>query len=312
MLGAGKRVSFAKHLKKSAKSKNLEICLYSYELTKEVPIDLVSEIIIGLKWNDSNLIKDLSAIIQKKDIQMILAFVDPAVEILPILKHLFPNIYIPCCSSEISQIMFDKKLATLWFKEHSIPIPKTHTCADPFSFPLIAKPRKGSASQGLIIINSSPDLENFYNNFDKDKYLIQEYIANGIEYTVDAFVSQKKEIISIVPRIRLEQAGGESIRSQTVHNIEIETLSKNILQNGDFIGPITLQFIENPKTHNLFLMEINPRYGGAVITSFAAGADTTLCLIDECFSRPLKKLDWKKNILMTRYFKEVIFYADNY
>ena len=60
-------------------------------------------------------------------------------------------------------------------------------------------------------------------------------------------------------------------------------------------------------------MEINPRLGGGVITSIEAGADITEFILRNYLGEDLDScVSWKDRTLMTRYFKEVIFYADNH
>lgn len=311
-LGGAKRVSFAEYLKKSAEEKGFTLCLYSYELEKEVPISIAGEVIIGLRWKDGELYNHLSKLIEEKRIDMVLPFVDPAIAVAAHLKKLFPELYIPCSDLEICETMFDKTTSAEWFESINVPIPKTYIKGKNIFFPLIAKPKGGSASKGIIVIRDEKEYKSFNANNDITKYLLQLYIENGEEYTVDTFVSQEQEIISIVPRIRLEQAGGEAVRSKTLHDEQIENLSRKILETKAFIGPITIQFIRDKVSGETFVMEINPRYGGAVVTSFGASADTTKCLVSEWRKEKVLPInDWKANVLMTRYFIEVIFYADN-
>ena len=73
-----------------------------------------------------------------------------------------------------------------------------------------------------------------------------------------------------------------------------------------------LQFIKDMDNGKAYVMEINTRFGGGVITSIEAGADTPSFVLKEFLGQGLTICqDWKPETLMTRYFKEVIFYADN-
>ena len=75
---------------------------------------------------------------------------------------------------------------------------------------------------------------------------------------------------------------------------------------------LQLQFIRDNKTGETFVMEINPRLGGGVITSIEAGADIPTYILKEYMGEAITPCtNWKANTLMTRYTKEVIFYADN-
>ncbi len=312
-LGGAKRVSFAEYLKCAAEAQGYEFHLYSYELEKEVPLAVMGEIIIGLRWKDDQLIPHLTEIIRERQINMVLPFVDPAIAVARELKELLPDVFIPVSDLEVCRIMFDKNLAADWFDTMNLPIPRTCNPDEELFFPLIAKPKTGSASKGIIVISDKDAFDSFQAKYDLREYLLQQYIEKGEEFTVDCYVSQDQGIISIVPRIRLEQSGGEAVRSKTIHDDVIESLSRQLLQTGVLEGPITIQFIRDRKSGDTYFMEINPRYGGAVITSFAAGANTTQTLIEEFSGKKATPInDWKAGVLMTRYFKEVIFYANNH
>jgi Carbamoylphosphate synthase large subunit (split gene in MJ) len=312
-IGGAKRVSFAEYLKRSAESQGYEFNLYSYELEKEVPLAVMAEIIIGLRWKDAQLIPHLTEVIREKQINLVLPFVDPAIAVSRELKELLPDVFIPVSNMAICRTMFDKCLAAEWFESLNLPVPRTCHPDEELFFPLIAKPKTGSASKGIVVIQDKEAFDSFMGKYNLDEYLLQQYVEKGEEFTVDCYVSQNKEIISVVPRIRLEQSGGEAVRSKTIHDETIESLSRQLLQSGALEGPITIQFIRDRKTGETYFMEINPRYGGAVITSFAAGADTTRTLIEEISGQKASPItDWKADVLMTRYFKEVIFYADNH
>lgn len=307
-LGGAKRVSLAERFINVGREYNTEVKIFSYELQEQVPIACIAKVIIGLKWNDSSIFNHLKAVIQANSINIVLPFVDPAVEICSLLKKQIGNsVNIPVSSEIICKTMFEKKKAAKWFEKQSLPTPNTFEVNN-IKYPAILKPNTGSAAKGILIINNEYELKNVPNI---NEYLIQEYIANNIEYTVDAFVSKKREVVTTVPRIRLETAGGEAIRSITICDNFIISLSNKILQLDEFYGPITIQFIRDVNNQQLYIMEINPRLGGGVILSIEAGANIPEMIIKDYLDIPIQKCtNWKSGVLMTRYFKEV-FYANN-
>lgn len=309
-LGGAKRVSLAEHLIKAGQQRGTQIHIFSYELNREVPIASVGEVIVGRKWKDASLYEDLSAVIRQRDIHIVLPFVDPAIEVASQLKSLFPEVFIPCSSAELCRIMFDKQLSNEWFINQGVPVPQSYATDGEILFPVIMKPRVGSASKGIKVLYNEED---FREVAHPETYLIQEYIADSEEYTVDCYISQTGKIISVVPRIRLEVAGGEVMSSRTLKDETIIKLSEKIIAAGAFQGPVTIQFIRDKKNGATYVMEINPRLGGGVIASIAAGADIPAFVLAESEGECLQPVtDWKENTLMTRYFKEVIFYADNH
>lgn len=307
-LGGAKRVSIAERFINAGIRNCIKINIFSYELQNKLPIASIAKVIVGLKWSDNNILTDLQRVVKENRINIVLPFVDPAIEICSLLKkQIDSSVSIPVSSESICRTMFEKKKAATWFEKHNIPVPQTFNLNN-IRFPVILKPNTGSAAKGLIIIKNYNDLIKI-NNIDD--YLIQEFIEENIEYTVDAFVANNGEVITTVPRIRLETVGGEAIRSLTTNEVNIITLSNKILSSGDFFGPITIQFIRDKVKNKLYVMEINPRLGGGVVLSIEAGANIAEMIIKEHLGIPNEKcIGWKSGVLMTRYFKEV-FYADN-
>ncbi|MDO4228188.1 MAG: ATP-grasp domain-containing protein [Capnocytophaga sp.] len=307
-LGGAKRVSLAEEFIRAGKELGINIAIFSYELNDDCPISFVGNVIQGKKWSDKSVITHISETIEKYKIDILLPFVDPATIIASEIKESSKNgVFIPVSDVEMCSIFFNKRLANNWCKENNIAIPKD----DLLDFPLIAKPLEGSASKGIIILNNESELRNLE---QKDKYLIQQFIK-GEEYTIDIYRTVRtNKILSIVPRQRLETQGGESIKSITKRNAKIETFARNIIEKTKLVGALTLQILKD-KEQNLFFMEINPRFGGGVLNSIAAGADSPMYLL-----RDFLKMDefsnekWTDNLMMIRRFKEyykVKEYADN-
>jgi len=309
-LGGAKRVSLAEHLIDAGKRLGLDISIFSYELEEKVPLAAIGTILKGKKWSDVDLFSDLHNQISNNNITIVLPFVDPAIEVSEKLKSGNKNLFIPTCSSDICHIMFDKVLSERWFLEKGLPIPLSYTKDDKLIFPVIVKPRRGSASKGILVID---DAEQWNKLRNKDNYVIQQYIEDREEYTVDSYVTTSGKIISIVPRLRIQTVGGEVINSETRRDKDLISLSERVLKSGDFKGPVTIQYLRDKKNGASYIMEINPRLGGGVITSIEAGADITEYILRDYLGEELQPFnDWKDKTLMTRYFKEVIFYADNH
>lgn len=172
--------------------------------------------------------------------------------------------------------------------------------------PVIAKPRKGGSSRGIQVFHN---MEDFMHLNDIKSYLVQEFIENFKEYTVDCYISAKGEIMTTVPRERLEIMGGESNRTRTCHNEILENLSREVIEKFSLRGPVNIQFLHDLDADRYLLMEVNPRLGGGVVCSIFAGAPITDYIIKEALGIELKPcLDWASGTLMARYFKEAIFF----
>lgn len=305
MLGGARRVSMAELFKRSGERIGREVNIISYELMEQVPIALVGKVIVGLRWSDPNVVSDIVKVAKEYEVDIILPFVDGAIEIASKVRHHLPEVFVPVGDFETSRTMFDKIEAAKVFEKAGIPIPKTYTAINA-KMPAIAKPRKGSASRGIKIFHTLDELMQLEN---LSTYLVQEYIENRDEYTVDCYVSQKGEILTVVPRVRLEVMGGEVTRTITCRNATLDKLSRQVIETFELRGPVTLQFLHDLDRNRYLLMEVNPRLGGGVVCSIYAGAPITDYIIDESRGITLNPCDdWAYNTLMARYQKEAIFY----
>ncbi|MCM1489383.1 MAG: ATP-grasp domain-containing protein [Muribaculum sp.] len=305
MLGGARRVSMAELFKRSGERIGREVNIVSYELMEQVPIALVAKVVVGLRWSDPNVVADIVRVANEYEIDIILPFVDGAIEIASKVKQHLPDVFVPVGEFETNRTMFDKVSAAKAFEAAGIPIPRTYTAINA-KMPAIAKPRKGSASRGIKIFHTLDELMQLENLSD---YLVQEFLENKDEYTVDCYVSQQGEILTIVPRVRLEVMGGEVTRTITCRNATLDRLSREVIEKFRLRGPVTLQFLHDLDRNRYLLMEVNPRLGGGVVCSIYAGAPITDYIIDESRGITLKPCDdWAYNTLMARYQKEAIFY----
>ena len=305
LLGGARRVSLAELLKRSGERIGYQIEIVSYELFEEVPISLVGKVIKGLRWNDPDVVADIERVVKDYDVNIILPFVNGAIEIASVCRDRFKDVFVPVTDFETASRLFDKAEAAKVFKEAGFPIPRTYSVISA-QMPAIAKPRKGGSSRGIHIFQDIEDLMHLQNLSD---YLVQEYIEHRREFTVDSYVTSNGEILVTVPRERLEIMGGESTRTRTCHNEVLENLSRDVIKKLNLRGPVNLQFIYDCDNDRYMLMEVNPRLGGGVICSIYAGAPITDYIINEALGVELKPCsDWASNTLMARYFKEAIFY----
>jgi carbamoyl-phosphate synthase large subunit len=308
-LGGAKRVSLGEHFIEWGVQNKQEVRLFSYELNAEVPICEIATIIEGLKWSDPELLFHLKNTIETNNIDIVIPFLDPATLAAARLQEAIPSLYIPTSSHEICSIFFNKTKATEWCLKNEIPIPGM----DRTKFPLIAKPVAGSASKDIHFLHDQIQLDSFINTHIETEYLIQHFIKAN-EYTVDAFRSISHGNIGyLVPRIRLEVQGGEAIKTRTVRHPGIEALSRKIIDKSGLMGSITLQFLEEEKTGKLYFMEVNPRFGGGVITCKGAGIEIANHVIQDMNKVKCDEITtWESGMLMMRRFKEIYIHANHH
>lgn len=280
--------------------------IYSYELSTRVPLACVArEIIVGLRWADPDILNDIKRVVEEKSIDIIIPFVDPAVGVAARFGAMCPSMtFIPADNK--ADDMFDKLKSDRLFREASLPVPPAYTPDEVTvdDLPLIAKPRRGSASKGIKVIDSLEELRAIAP--DAESYLIQKYYPDCTEYTVDCYVTCQGEPYTS-PRIRLETAGGEVVRTITVDDPSVSGMAKELLKATGLKGAVTVQMLRDNSTGRLMIMEVNPRLGGGAVCSVHAGFDLPGAIISEFEGKEVKPMKAQPKVEMTRYFEEVIF-----
>ena len=305
MLGGSRRVSLADLFKESGRRFGIDVEIVAYELTRHVPIARACKVVEGLKWSDPEVVDDIARVVKEYNVDIILPFVNGAVEIASLCKEKMPDVFVPVSDFSVTSRIFDKVEAAKVFKDNGFPIPRTYSIINN-DMPAIVKPRKGGSSRGIRIFYDVEDLMHLEN---LDSYIIQEYIENAKEYTVDCYVDHTGEILCTVPRERIEVMGGEVNRTKTCRIERIMEMSREVITKLKLTGSVTLQFLHDPKNDRFLLMELNPRLGGGVVCSIYAGAPITDYILAESIGKnPVPCDDWKEGVLMARYLKEAIFY----
>lgn len=304
-LGGAKRVSMARLFKKAAAGMGLKCNIFSYEMSMHEAIACEATVIEGLRWNDPAVDSHLRDIIRENNIKAVIPFVDGAVAVA---ARLADAAFAPCCTPEKAEQMFDKVVAAALFEKASLPIPATYVPGVP-SLMLIAKPRHGSASKGIVEIRSLEQLDAILG--EGDKYLIQERIDRREEYTVDCYASVGDgRVIVASPRRRLQVAGGEVTKTVTVDFPELTALATEAIERLDLRGAVTVQFMRDLDDGRLLLMEINPRLGGGAVCSVLAGAEIPSLIIHEALGMPLHVPIVQPGVEIARYPAETVFYPE--
>ncbi len=304
-LGGARRVSMAEKFIASGLRLGMKVNILGYELSRYCPLAAVGEIIEGRRWDDPELMEDLHRMVGEKKISMLVPFVDGAVEVCARYVRLYGDAMSPVSSEEVSAAMFDKAVAAERFAAASLPIPATLSPVKP-EFPLIAKPRLGSASKGIIVVNTPEEWDSL-SIFHAD-YLIQSYVADREEFTVDCYASTVTgEPLCVSPRKRLEVIGGEVMSTVTVDEPEITELASRALRELNLRGAVTIQILRDRRDGRLMIMEVNPRLGGGAVCTVCAGADLPSLIMSEALGSKPQKVTAQTGIMIQRYLSETVF-----
>lgn len=160
-------------------------------------------------------------------------------------------------------------------------------------FPLVVKPRWGSASIGIDFPEDNQELELAYKlqNIRLKKtilaeaskedighaILIQEKIP-GKEYGMDVLNDFEGNYVGTFVRQKLQMRSGETDKAVSVIDERFEKLGKMIGEGLKHIGNLDCDVFEHEG--NLYVLELNPRFGGGYPFSHEAGNNTAAIYIE--------------------------------
>lgn len=207
-------------------------------------------------------------------------------------------------SPQAIEIGQDKELTHEWLLRNGFPTvrqaPAENVLSDPerWPFPLLVKPREGSSSKGVAVVEDRAHLE-----VAAGRDVVVQTIASGAEYTVDLLADGQGKCISAVPRRRIEVRAGEVSKGVTVRCNALEDLSRRLCEAlpGPY-GALTAQVFLNAATDEINVIEINPRFAGGFPLSWEAGANHPRWMIEEILGLPSSVNDtWREDLVMLRW-----------
>ena len=105
----------------------------------------------------------------------------------------------------------------------------------------------------------------------------------------------------------MEVRGGEVAKGRTEHNNIVDELFEKLSLVEGARGCLTIQIMRHRKTQDLYLIEVNARFGGGYPLTAKSGAAYHSWLIDEYifgYSASISR-DWRDGLTMLRYDAEI-------
>jgi len=219
-------------------------------------------------------------------------------------KALFEKsgIHIMCPSYESSYKCIDKLSFFKQTKTH-FSIPTSDLIEDVISESYVVKERFGAGSKKIALGLSKNDAISFAEKIKNP--IFQKYIT-GNEISIDAYVDLGGSIKGVILRTRDLIIDGESKISTTFFDEYIENSARNIIHELNLYGHIMLQMLID-ENGQLFVIECNPRFGGASTLSVNAGLDSFKWAYLESLNISIQNIPFNKRnaeIRQVRYSKD--------
>lgn len=258
---------------------------------------------------DEHYIEALVKICKEHQVDVLISLNDLELPVLAKNKELFNRIgVLPLVSDpDIIDICFDKLRTGKFVSSIGLNSPKTYSCLETaleaihsgdLHFPLVVKPRWGSASIGIEFVYNEEDLLIIYDlikrktlkgilgeisQHDKDYILIQEKIT-GKEYGLDVMNDLNGRNVGVAVKEKLAMRAGETDKAVTVDNADLRYIGETIGANLGHIGNLDCDILEMDGKY--YVLELNPRFGGGFPFSYEAGVNLPKAIIEWAQDKP--------------------------
>ena len=172
-------------------------------------------------------------------------------------------------------------------------------------FPVIVKPRSGAGSRGVELVATREQLAVAAPD---ESRIIQENLP-GDEFSVDVIVAPDGHVVAAVPRLRARVDSGVAVAGRTVHRAELEETAAACARAAGIVGVANVQ-LRYSDAGEPALLEINPRFSGAMPLTIASGVDMPSLAVDIALGRDIPREVPFEEIANVRFLEDVFLPVD--
>lgn len=279
--------------------------IFAADMTLSAPAMVDADVAILVpNIYSSDYIENLKTIIKSYDIKAIISLNDLE---LPILSKHKDDLEacgakVIVSSEEVIEVTFDKLKTFNFIKDIGLETPLTYTTLDAaknalntnkIEFPLVVKPRWGSASIGIDFPETIEELElsfklqniklkksilNAVSEQDIDHAILIQEKIDGQEYGMDIVNDFETNYFGTFAREKYSMRGGETDKAISIIDERLEKLGAEIASKLKHVGSLDCDiFVTKDK---IYVLELNPRFGGGYPFSHEAGINTAAIYIE--------------------------------
>lgn len=174
-----------------------------------------------------------------------------------------------------------------------------------WEFPAFAKPRQGAGSRGIRLVPDRAALE----ALPTDEGLIVQDLLPGDEYSVDVIADASGNVVAAVPRTRARVDSGVAIAGRTVHDPELEETAAAVARAIGLTGVANVQ-LRRDRAGRAMLLEVNPRFPGALPLTISAGVDIPSLVVDLFLGRELPARVEFREVAAVRFLEDIVVEVD--
>lgn len=251
-------------------------------------------------------IDEIIRVCKEYEVRLLVSLNDLELPIVAKNKYRFEEIGVRAVVSDIGviDICFDKWKTTQFLQKSGLVTPVTFVDINKalaaiekgdLKFPVVIKPRWGSASIGIEYPDSKEELKLAYKLLSlrlhktilasasqadiEHAILIQEKVS-GQEYGMDVLNDFTGRFVKAFPKKKLAMRAGETDKSVSVENNALLEIGRKLGESLGHIGNLDCDVFETDNGY--YVLELNPRFGGGYPFTHEAGADFPSIFIEWC------------------------------
>lgn len=324
---AGRRNYLINYFKKDLKGRGKVIASDTKKLaTALVEADI--SVCVPDCYNE-NYIESLVEIVKKHSVKAIISLNDLELPVISRNKSVFEEFgtKVVVSSEDVISIASDKWKTHNFLINLGLNSPKTYIGLDEalrdidkgvLSFPIVLKPRFGSASNGIEYVNTVEELKLNYelkiiklkksfseeniNNLESNNYIIIQEKIDGKEFGIDMVNDFEGNYFGTFVREKISMRSGETDKAITVIDNSFSILGKKISESLKHIGIMDTDVIVYDG--KMYVLDLNVRFGGGYPFSHNAGANIAGVYVDWIIgdneSNPLRHINYKSGIIQSK------------
>ena len=240
----------------------------------------------------------------------IISLIDPELSQLAKNKQAFLDIGVTPIISDYSivDMCYDKYKFYKFLVHNGIKTLRTYTNKQDFyrdisngyiNYPVVIKPRMGSASIGLNIVTKDEELEILFKK--QDNLIIQEY-ANGIEYGADVYIDMiSGDMATIFTKQKIRMRAGETDKSVSTKDEKLFNIIKEFVEMVGFRGVIDIDIFKIDGEY--YISEVNPRFGGGYPHAHECGVNIPRMIINNISGKANESIvgQYEENVYMMKF-----------
>jgi carbamoyl-phosphate synthase large subunit len=255
-------------------------------------------------------VENVREICRRLNITVLVPTVDSELLPLAAVRHLLAaegTTLLAAPDSTLATCLDKAELARACARSCDVPTTTVLTDGTPVSFPSIVKPRTGSGSRGIQLVQDPADLTGLPRDGSQ---LVQEYLP-GEELSVDVFVRADGVVVAAVPRSRDRVDSGVAVAGRTVADQPCIEQAVAVCRAIGLRGVANVQ-LRRRGDGTPALLEVNPRLPGSLVLSAAAGANLAALALSEALGESVPAFIPFREVAMVRYLSDIVVEVDEY